>query len=887
MIIMACCVATGYVSAQASDFTKGFIENKGQVMDQFGKTNDHVIASRFFGDLDFFLNFDGFSYQVNKPDDAQLSEGDALINFHRIDVRFIGMSDNVWVEWKGRSIDFENFIIGSNDGTKEIYEVRKFSSIVYHNVYDGVDVEFLLEALTGQVKFNFLLKKASDISKIRLQYTGQTNEELLSSIGDVSAEMSLNTSLGELKESVPSSYFLGQEKNIPVEVGYRIGKGGLVEFEFMNAPEGCINCPLVIDPTPIITWSTYFGGTSADQGLATGLDGLGNVFMGGITSSSSGVATAGAHQGTYGGTPFNDAFISKFDYNGLRVWSTYFGGTNDDQLFDLATDGSGNIFFTGTTSSTGAISTAGAYQVSNAGNADAFIGKLNAAGVLQWSTYYGGTQSDSGRSLFINGTNLYVAGSTSSTTGIATAGAHITAFTGGASDGFLAQFSTAGSLNWATYFGGTLADIFYGVAVNSSGNVYAAGTTNSSAGISTAGAHQTSLGGNNDAMMVSFTAAGTLLWGTYMGGILADNVLSLSIDVTDKLLLTGQTYSSSGIASAGAYDTVLSGSSDGFVALFTSAGSRIWSTYVGGNVVDQCYFSGFDSAGNVYAGGHTSSTSGLATASSAQSSYGGGAADAFISQFNSAGTVQWITYLGGTGDDYGRSGSVDVINGVFMTGMTTSTGSIATAGAYQSSIAASASTDAFLIRYGANFLLPVSLIGFMATPEQDQVQCSWTVSSNEVCYQYILDRSHNGQDWTQLAEVECDASWNGQDYEIYDQSPLDGFSYYRLSQQDLNGEEHQSRIASVYFGTDTEFQLFPVPASEFITAKVFSEMDQMVMLKMFNAIGGEVFAQRIQLLNGNNVLQFSLDDLPAGFYEFQVRYADGSVSNRKFVRATR
>ncbi len=886
MMIMACCMAASYSSAQSLTFTKGFTENKGQVCDQLGHANNHVIASRINGNLDVFLNTDGFSYQINKISGDESSLQEATVNFHRIDVKFNGMSSDMKVEWKQRSGDFENFIVGSDAGAKEIYNVYRFSSVVYHSVYEGVDVEFLTDESTGEVKFNFMLKHASDIAKIRLQYEGQLNSEVLFSTDQASTEITLNTSLGELKESVPSSYFLSQDKKIPVEIGYRIEKDGIVGFEFKKATV-CLDCLLVIDPTPTISWSTYFGGTAADQGLATELDGLGYVFMGGITSSSSGIATAGAHQGTYGGSPFNDGFISKFDYNGLRIWSTYFGGTNDDQLFDLATDGSGNIFFTGTTSSTNAISTAGAYQVGNAGNADAFIAKLNSAGVLQWSTYYGGTQSDAGRSIYVSGTNVYVGGSTTSTTGIATAGAHITAYIGGASDGFVAQFSTSGTLNWATYFGGTLADAFYGIAVNSVGNVYAAGTTNSSSGISTAGAHQTAPGGNNDAMIASFDATGSLLWSTYMGGTLADNLLSLSIDVTDNLLLTGQTYSSSGMATAGAYDTSLSGSSDGFVALFTSAGSRIWSTYVGGNVVDQCYFSGFDSAGNVYVGGHTSSTSGLATASSAQSSYGGGAADAFISQFNSAGTVQWITYLGGSGDDYGRGGSVDVVNGVFMTGMTTSTGSISTAGAYQSSIAASASTDAFLIRYGANFLLPVSLIDFVATPDQENVLCSWTVSNNEVCYQYLLDRSHNGQDWLPVAELDCDASWNGQDYQINDRNPLDGYSYYRLTQQDLNGAEHQSRIASVYFGSDNQFVVFPIPASDVITAKVFVENDQMVLLKMFNGIGREVYTQRIQLVSGNNVMQFSLDDISAGFYELQIRYEDGTLSNRKFIRSAR
>jgi hypothetical protein len=157
----------------------------------------------------------------------------------------------------------------------------------------------------------------------------------------------------------------------------------------------------------------------------------GNVYLAGDANSTTGIATTGAHQATYGGGRSNDAYLVKFNSSGVRQWGTYYGASTD-YGYSCATDASGNVFLAGYTYSTTGIATTGAHQTSFSGNNDAFLVKFNSSGVRQWGTYYGGSGFDYGFSCATdeNG-NVYLAGVGSSTTGIATTGAHQTTMSGG------------------------------------------------------------------------------------------------------------------------------------------------------------------------------------------------------------------------------------------------------------------------------------------------------------------------------------------------------------------------------------------------------------------------------------------------------------------------
>ena len=135
----------------------------------------------------------------------------------------------------------------------------------------------------------------------------------------------------------------------------------------------------------------------------------------------------------------NDAFLVKFNSSGVRQWGTYYGGAGTDRSYSCATDISGNIYFSGLTGSNFGIVTTGAHQTTRR-NFDVFLVKFNSSGVRQWGTYYGGTGWEEGWSCATDSSgNIYLAGQTGSTSGIATTGAHQTTF-GGNYDAFLVKF---------------------------------------------------------------------------------------------------------------------------------------------------------------------------------------------------------------------------------------------------------------------------------------------------------------------------------------------------------------------------------------------------------------------------------------------------------------
>src|SRR5262249_31720554 len=152
------------------------------------------------------------------------------------------------------------------------------------------------------------------------------------------------------------------------------------------------------DPTGVVIYSTYLGGSDTDAGLGIAADASGNVYVTGQTKSLDFPTTAGAFQGPNAWTgTFGDAFVSKLDTTGCLVYSTYRGGVGADFGTGVAADGSGRAVVTGYTSSGDFPTTATAFADSSGGYTDAFVTKLNPAGSAPiYSTYLGGSVNDQG-----------------------------------------------------------------------------------------------------------------------------------------------------------------------------------------------------------------------------------------------------------------------------------------------------------------------------------------------------------------------------------------------------------------------------------------------------------------------------------------------------------
>ncbi|MFI5221500.1 MAG: PKD domain-containing protein [Bacteroidia bacterium] len=215
-----------------------------------------------------------------------------------------------------------------------------------------------------------------------------------------------------------------------------------------------------------------------------------------------------------------------------------------------------------------------------------------------------------------------------------------------------------------------------GIATDASGNIFVTGQTNSSSGIATSGAYLTSGTAGYTVFIVKFDSTGTRKWGTYYYGNWGS---AIATDANGNVCVTG------------------TNGGDVFIVKFNSTGSHQWSANYGGSGNEGGYGIATDANGNICITGWTSSTTGIATSGAYQTAYGGGTYDAFIAKFDAYGTLLWATYYGGAGIDWGYGIAIDAGGNVYATGYTSSITTIATSGAYQ--VACGGAYDAFIVKF--------------------------------------------------------------------------------------------------------------------------------------------------------------------------------------------
>ncbi len=314
----------------------------------------------------------------------------------------------------------------------------------------------------------------------------------------------------------------------------------------------------------------------------------------------------------------------------------------------------------------------------------------------KWGTYFGGTNSDVINGIVCDASgNIYVVGTTMSTSGVASSSAFQTTYGGGSYDVFLAKFSNSGAGIWATYYGGSGDDIGYSIALDGSGYPWICGST-TSFGLPLKGAFQSSNGGGTgmDGFIASFNSSGTFEYGTYYGGSGDDEINTIYVtgsSTTTAIYVGGETSSSNNIATSGTYQTIFTAwGTTGFVAEFGITGSSIslaWGTYYGGTVpggspATEVFGLVPDGGSNIFIVGVTICSSTFATTGAYQTSFGG-VSDAFVGDLDNLGNNIWTTYFGGSGVD-GAFGILISGSSLIISGNTQSVG-LGTTGVYQSS----------------------------------------------------------------------------------------------------------------------------------------------------------------------------------------------------------
>lgn len=295
-----------------------------------------------------------------------------------------------------------------------------------------------------------------------------------------------------------------------------------------------------------MVFGTYLGGTGYDSGNAIALDGSGNIYIAGDTTSGD-FGTANAFQNANRGA--TDAFVVKLAAgSGWLVYGTYFGGSRDDQAKSIAVDMAGNAYITGETSSTD-LPVRNALRSGNAGGQDAFVAKLGVGGnTLVYATYLGGSAGgvglpEGGYGIAVDAFGrACVAGVTASTDFPVWNPLQRTLR--GALDAFLVKLNTAGNgFVFSTYLGGSSIDAATAVAVDADGDCYVAGYT-ASADFKTADPVQARHGGAYDGFVARFSGeTGQLKDSTFLGGWESDAVNAIKVRAPGVVYAAGQTLS--------------------------------------------------------------------------------------------------------------------------------------------------------------------------------------------------------------------------------------------------------------------------------------------------------------------------------------------------------
>jgi hypothetical protein len=291
--------------------------------------------------------------------------------------------------------------------------------------------------------------------------------------------------------------------------------------------------------------------------------------------------------------------------------------------------------------------------------------------VLVYSTYLGGTADDIGYGIAVDAAgNAYVAGYTSSTNFPVTPTASQPARAGN-TDVFVTKLGPTSALVYSTYLGGSQDDFGYSVAVDTSGNAYVTGATNSTNFPVTATASQPVIGSPSDAFVTKLGPTSALVYSTYLGGSSSDRGLHVAVDAAGNAYVTGDTFSTDFPLAGTPSQPANAGGRDGFVAKLDPTSARVYSTYLGGSNDDGAVGIALDALGNAYVTGLTLSTNFPMAGTPSQAAHAG-AYDAFVTELDSTSARVYSTYLGGSNDDVGYGIAVDTAGNAYVSGWTLS-----------------------------------------------------------------------------------------------------------------------------------------------------------------------------------------------------------------------
>ena len=406
-------------------------------------------------------------------------------------------------------------------------------------------------------------------------------------------------------------------------------------------PEDAFVSKISADGSTLL-YSTYLGGENEDAANGIAVDNFGDAFVTGFTLSPHFPVSTGSFDTECGGDGLcgasytggfivSNAFVTELNPAGSGIiYSTFFGYFENVKGQAIAVDSNGNAYLTGSTTVNFVPSvlivppklppppfpvTPTAFQTGyGGGSTNAFIAVLDATGKSNlYTSYLGGEIEDVGYGIAVDShATAYVAGLTYSTKYPPTTGALQTTY-GGAGDAFVAKVNTAASgaasLVYSTYLGGSGLDQANAIALDSAGNAYVAGLTNSASFGFTPAGFQPAYAGEGDAFVAKLTTTGALSYFTYLGGTHADSATGIAVDSGANAYITGVTASVDFPTAGAVYQPAYGGgNTDSFVAKIGPLGTTlVYSSYLGGTNAELATGIAVDTSGSAYVAGQTCS----------------------------------------------------------------------------------------------------------------------------------------------------------------------------------------------------------------------------------------------------------------------------------------
>ena len=606
-----------------------------------------------------------------------------------------------------------NYFSG-NDPEKWKTNIPTWQSVVYEDIYDGIDMKFY--GNNRQMEYDIIVKPGASPSRVQLAYQGI---EGLHVTDEGNLEIALKE--GKIIHKKPYVYQEIEGKRVEREGSFKVQntkpvsrnqKQVVYGFEVASYNK---KYPLVIDP--VLVYSTYLGGSGGDLANDIDIDSDGNVYITGTTYYTDFPMVSAL----YGKQQITicDAFVTKINATGTEiVYSTYLGGPGINEItqgIGIAADTEGNVYVTGYTSSYAFPTTVSAYDRSFNGSFEAFVTKINASGAsLLYSTYLGGTSEDIGIAIDVDTEgNAYIAGYTYSSDFPTVS--PLFGSNSGNRDVFITKINISGtSLLYSTYLGGNVQDTPGDIAIDTDGNLYITGWTGSS-NFPLAVPFQNSFFGNTSVFITKINAAGTnLVFSTFLGGRAGwEEGRGIEVDSEGNVYVVGGTHSDN-FPMVSAMDASANGYGDAFVVKLNPPGTSIlFSTYLGGLGEDEGNSIALDADRNVYVTGKTASSN-FPTLNPISTINSGGD-DVFITKFDTDGNLLYSTYLGGSSNDDGRGIAVDTVGNAYITGVTQSSDFPTASPLYGSN---SGGEDVFVAKIGPDNLRPIANAGPDQTIEQ-------------------------------------------------------------------------------------------------------------------------------------------------------------------------